>query len=224
MRITLLASLTTAAVLLLTATPAMAAVTDAEILAARDAMVTMAEAKKLGVDSDSQSFIVTEAKRGRVWLCDLGNTGAGKEVAVKGTRVQYSSNLQQDLGKKGFRGIEQTIYQYPSAKAAKKAYANLTRKLTNCTGSNAHSENGVNYTQSVSNGVAKVKDGDEVAWMLSDGDVTGSWASHDYSVFHLDGDVIVNVELDFDGPGAAKITGAQRKAANELVCDLVHRR
>lgn len=227
MKLTSIATTFGASVLTLAfaAAPATAAISDSEMVAMRDAMMTKTEAAKVGVSSDLSTFSVTEAKRDTIWLCDLGDSN-GAEVDVPAPRKVFAIDYSQDLGAKGVRSVTENVYQYASAKAARASYKALTAKLKTCSGSNTHTENGVSYTQAVSNGAAKVDDGDDVVWMLSESALAGTpgaWASHDYSVFHLDGDVIVNIQLDHDGPAIAAATAAQRKVANELACDAVHR-
>ena len=211
--------------------PANAAVSDAEVLAARDSAVTRAEAASLGVKADVSTFTVTDVRttkgaRGDVadiWLCDRPD---GSNLSVPGSKVQFSTSHTQEV-KNVLRGVEQTTYQYSSAKKASAAYKALVAAAKKCTGNNSDAvDGGASFTTTVSNGTSKVADGDTVVWVLTVGS-TGtdgkSFTSHDYGTYHLDGDVIVAIELDLDGPGAQPFTTEQRKKANELVCDSVHR-
>lgn len=229
-RTTTMAAGLAAAGLVLASVPAQAAVSDAELIAARGAMLTKAEAAKVGVQATASAFTVFEtsskaakaADDHHIWLCDDPN---GNDVAVPGTSVVITMARTANRGE-GVRSVAQNVYRYPSAKAAKAAYSRLKTEAKRCTGSSKDDYNGTALTQAVSNGTSTVEDGDEVVWVLAVSDMTGgpqAWASHDYNAFHLEGDTIVDIDVDLDGPGVAPITAAQRKAADELACDLVHR-
>ena len=212
------------------AIPASAAVSDAQIQAARDAAVTRAEAAKLGIKADVSTFTVTDVRSAKgtradiadIWLCD---SPTGANIKVPGSRVQFTS-VHSQLDGLLMRNVEQTTYQYASAKQARAAYKALTTEAKKCSGTQTEAEGNFSFSTTLSNGTSKVADGDSVVWVLTEGSSgtgTKDYTSHDYGTFHLDGDVIVAVEIDHDGPDAPVITAAQRKQANELACDSVHR-
>jgi hypothetical protein len=214
----------------LTSTAAQANVSDSEINAVRLAMLTKAEAAKIGVKATASTFTVAVSHKAagtllddrNIWLCDDLND---VDITIPGSKLQFQANHASETAKV-FRSVTQTLHRYPSAKAANAAYKLLTKRMAACTGEKIDTAGGVTFTTTVTNGTSNVKDGDSVAWIAVDGDLSGgasAMTSHDYTAFHVDGNVIVQLNLDIDGPGAPAITKKQRKIINELACDVVHR-
>lgn len=214
----------------LTSTAAQANVSDAEINAVRSAMLTKAEAAKMGVKATASTFTVAVSHKAagtflddrNIWLCDDPND---VDIAIPGSKLQFQADHASKTAKV-FRSATQTLHRYPSARAANAAYKLLTKRITACTGDKNDTENGVTFATKVSNGTSKVEDGDSVVWVASDGDLSNgelAMTSHDYTAFHLDRNVIVQLNLDMTGPGAPAITKKQRTTINELACDAVHR-
>ena len=214
----------------LTSTAAQANVTDSQVNAVRSAMLTKAEAAKLGVKSTASTFTVAVSHKTAgtlldnrdIWLCDDFND---VDIRIPGSRLQFQADHASATANV-FRSATQTLHSYPSAKAANAAYKSLTKRITACTGEKNDTEEGITFATSVSNGTSKVEDGDSVVWVASNGDLSGgasAMTSHDYTAFHLDGNVIVQLNLDITGPGAPAITNKQRMTTNELACDAVHR-
>lgn len=229
MRVTAIAALSAAA-LLVTATPALA-ISDSEVAAARGSMITKAEAAKVGVKATASAFSLFESDRladrsgdaHNTWLCD---DASGNDVAVPASPISFTME-RSNTRVQGVQAVTQTTYVYGSDTAAKAAYARLKTAAKRCSGTWSEADDGgPSITQTTSNGTSTVKDGDEVVWVLSATDSTGggqAFASHDYNVYHRDGSRIVEIQIDRDGTGVAPITAAQRRAANEIACDAVHR-
>lgn len=214
----------------LTSTAAQANVSDSQVNAVRSAMLTKAEAATVGVKATASTFTVAVSHKAAstlldsrdIWLCDDLND---VDIAIPGSKLQFQAD-HASVTAKVFRSATQTLHSYPSVKAANAAYKLLSKKITACTGAKNDTENGVTFATSVSNGTSKVEDGDSVLWVASEGDLSGgesSMTSHDYTAFHVDGDVIVQLNLDITGAGAPAITNKQRNTINELACDAVHR-
>ena len=214
----------------LTSTAAQANVSDSQVNEAREAMLTRAEAAKIGVKATASTFTVGVSHKAagtllddrNIWLCDDLND---VDITIPGSKLQFQASHASETAKV-FRSATQTLHRYPSAKAANAAYRLLTKRITACTGEKNDTEGGVTFKTTVSNGTSKVEDGDSVVWVAVNGDLSGgasAMTSHDYTAFHVDGNVIVQLNLDIDGPGAPAITNKQRTIINELACDAVHR-
>jgi hypothetical protein len=209
--------------------PASAAnLTDQDVAKAYSIMMTNSEGKSVvGGKNMIRQFAVLSAESGAAddpWLCDL--TGSD-EVEGKGGEEII---VMEFLSEKGQAEVEaiQEIHVYSNENQAKRAYADIVKKINRCEGNHqpADDEGDGNdptgETTTLTNGTEKAPDGDPFLWVRSTTTVPGSGGlvEHHYKTVRHFGSYLQIVQVDSEGVSAPKITAKQIRIINLLTDSL----
>jgi hypothetical protein len=209
--------------------PASAAnLTDQDVAKAYSNMMTNSEGKSLvGGTNMMRQFAVLSAASGAAdapWLCDL--TGSGEVKGIGGEEIV----AMEFLSEKGQAAVAavQEIYVYSDETQAKRAYADIIKKIKRCEGQHqpADGESGssdpAGGTITLTNGTKKAADGDPFLWVRSTTTIPGSggMVEHEYKTVRHFGSYLQIVQIDSEGVSAPKITAKQIRIINLLTDSL----
>lgn len=226
---TSVASLATAAAMVVFAGPAAAAPSpsDAEVGAAFGAMLSKADAASLGVRGNTmRTFSVSTSDQGTPdapWLCDL--TGVA-EVEGRGAPTLFAAEVLS-LKKGAVSDASQEIHSYSGAPAAASAYKGILKRITECTGQQSpdaedEGDGQAGMTTQLTNGIRQVNDGSSFAWVRSETTIPGAegFVSHQYLTVRLVGPYVQIIEVDSEGRSAPNLTAKTIAAADQLTVKL----
>lgn len=178
-----------------------------------------AQASSLGVAGnhirDFRYLEGTQESPDDFWLCDLADD---KEVEVDGPPEVYVMSYASSTSR-----VEtvagQELYAFSSDTDARQAMKAIRKAAKQCAGTFTVQEEGVTFSQKVSNGTGKASNGSGFTWITQDATVanaTSGLAEYEYNTFRRVGQFIQLVAIEVAGPKAPKLTSSQVKAADRL--------
>lgn len=182
-------------------------------------MMTASDASTLGVAGnhirDFRYLEGTKESPDDFWLCDLAG---GKEVEVDGSSEAYVVTYASE--KSGVERVaEQELYAFASAADARKAMKAIRRAAKQCAGTFRVQEEGVTFSQKVSNGTGKASDGSGFTWIKHEATASAANANltdNDYNTFRRVGQFVQVLSIETAGSKAPPISSTQVKSLNNL--------
>jgi hypothetical protein len=215
-----------------TVAPASAAnLTDQDVAKAYSIMMTNSEGKSvIGGKNMIRQFAVLSAESAESgaadvpWLCDL--TGSD-EVEGKGGEEIIAMEFLSEKGQAAVAAVQE-IYVYSDETQAKRAYADIIKKIKRCEGQHqpADGESGssdpAGGTITLTNGTKKAADGDPFLWVRSTTTIPGSggMVEHEYKTVRHFGSYLQIVRMMSEGVSAPKIPAKQIRIINLLTDSL----
>jgi hypothetical protein len=200
-----------------TATPAQASPYTLDTMSSN--MMSAGQASSLGVAGnhirDFQYLEGTKQSPDDFWLCDLAGD---KQVEVDGPPevyvVSYASSKSRVETVAG-----QELYAFESEGEARKAMKAIRKAAKKCSGTFAVQEEGVTFTQKVTNGTGKTTDGSGFTWIKQSATASAAnlgLADSEYNTFRRVGQFVQVLAIEVAGPKAPPISSAQRKSLDTL--------
>ena len=182
-------------------------------------MMSASDASSLGVGAhhirEFQYLEGTQESPDDFWLCDLAGE---KQVEVDGSPEVYvvayaaeKSRVETVAG--------QELYAFASEADARKAMKSIRKEAKKCAGTFAVEEEGVTFSQKVSNGTGTSADGAGFTWIKHVATATAASANladNEYNTFRRVGQFVQVLSIEVAGAQAPTISSAQVKSINNL--------
>jgi hypothetical protein len=182
-------------------------------------MMSAAQASSLGVAGnhirDFRYLEGTQESPDDFWLCDLAGQ---KEVEVDGSSEVYVVTYASEKSRVE-RVAEQELYAFVSEAHARKAMKAIRKAAKQCAGTFTVQEEGVTFSQKVSNGTGKASDGSGFTWITHEATASGANANlsdNDYNTFRRVGQFVQVLSIETAGSKAPPISSTQVKSLNNL--------
>ena len=117
------------------------------------------------------------------------------------------------------RVAEQELYAFASAADARKAMKAIRKAAKQCAGTFRVQEEGVTFSQKVSNGTGKASDGSGFTWIKHEATASAANANltdNDYNTFRRVGQFVQVLSIETAGSKAPPISSTQVKSLNNL--------
>ena len=182
-------------------------------------MMTASDASTLGVAGnhirDFRYLEGTQESPDDFWLCDLDGE---KQVEVAGSSEIYVVTYASE--KSGVERVaEQELYAFVSEAGARKAMKAIRKAAKQCAGTFTVQEEGVTFSQKVSNGTGKASDGSGFTWIKHEATASAANANltdNDYNTFRRVGQFVQVLSIETAGSKAPPISSTQVKSLNNL--------
>ena len=182
-------------------------------------MMTASDASTLGVAGnhirDFRYLEGTQESPDDFWLCDLDGE---KEVEVDGSSEIYVVTYASE--KSGVERVaEQELYAFVSEAGARKAMKAIRKAAKRCAGTFTVQEEGVTFSQKVSNGTGEASDGSGFTWIKHEATASAANANltdNDYNTFRRVGQFVQVLSIETAGSKAPPISSTQVKSLNNL--------
>ncbi|MDP4715370.1 MAG: hypothetical protein NWS04_05925 [Candidatus Nanopelagicales bacterium] len=182
-------------------------------------MMSAAQALSLGVAGnhirDFRYLEGTQESPDDFWLCDLAGQ---KEVEVDGSSEVYVVTYASEKSRVE-RVAEQELYAFVSEAHARKAMKAIRKAAKQCAGTFTVQEEGVTFSQKVSNGTGKASDGSGFTWITHEATASAANANlsdNDYNTFRRVGQFVQVLSIETAGSKAPPISSTQVKSLNNL--------
>ena len=182
-------------------------------------MMSAAQALSLGVAGnhirDFRYLEGTQESPDDFWLCDLDGE---KEVEVDGSSEVYVVTYASEKSRVE-RVAEQELYAFVSEAHARKAMKAIRKAAKQCAGTFTVQEEGVTFSQKVSNGTGKASDGSGFTWITHEATASAANANlsdNDYNTFRRVGQFVQVLSIETAGSKAPPISSTQVKSLNNL--------
>lgn len=182
-------------------------------------MMSAAQASSLGVAGnhirDFRYLEGTQESPDDFWLCDLADD---KEVEVDGPPEVYLMTYASEKSRVE-RVAEQELYAFVSEADARKAMKAIRKAAKQCAGTFTVQEEGVTFSQKVSNGTGKASNGSGFTWITHEATASAANANlsdNDYNTFRRVGQFIQVLSIETAGSKAPPISSTQVKSLNNL--------
>ena len=182
-------------------------------------MMSAAQALSLGVAGnhirDFRYLEGTQESPDDFWLCDLAGQ---KEVEVDGSSEVYVVTYASEKSRVE-RVAEQELYAFVSEAHSRKAMKAIRKAAKQCAGTFTVQEEGVTFSQKVSNGTGKASDGSGFTWITHEATASAANANlsdNDYNTFRRVGQFVQVLSIETAGSKAPPISSTQVKSLNNL--------